>query len=261
MDELSKLAVSLTGKPGWCSDSEWHLRTELAATYRVFHALGWSELIFNHITVRVPGPDKHFLINPFGLSYDEVRASNLVKVDLEGNIIGNDEFPINPAGYVVHRAIHAALDDAHCVMHTHTTAGLAVASMEGGVQPTNFYAAQLHDMIAYHDFEGITIHDDEGPRLLQALGSKRLLVLRNHGLLAHGVSIPHAFSLLWTLNRACEIQVTTDSMRGNAIRIPDDVCIKSTRDALQFRPGHEAGAGILAALIRKAERIDNSYAT
>lgn len=245
--------------PSWCEPQEWAARVKLAATYRVFHMLGWTELIFNHITLRVPGPARHFLINPFGLAYDEVKASNLVKIDLDGRILSPGAYPVNPAGFVIHGAIHAHVDDAHCVMHTHTTAGLAVASMQGGLACTNFYSAQLHDMVAYHDFEGITVHDDERSRLLESLGDKRLLILRNHGLLAHGVSLAHAFALLWTLNRACEVQVVTDSMRGSPIPIAPAVAARATRDALQFSPRHGAGENVLAALIRRVERLDPSY--
>jgi ribulose-5-phosphate 4-epimerase/fuculose-1-phosphate aldolase len=246
-------------RPDWCDAQEWEARVRLAAMYRVFHLLGWTELIFNHITLRVPGPHKHFLINPFGLTYDEIKASNLVKIDLDGKILSPSAWPINPAGFVIHSAIHANVEDAHCVMHTHTTAGLAVASMEDGISYTNFYSAQLHDMVAYHDFEGITVHDDEKVRILKSMGNKRLLILRNHGLLAHGVSLAHAFALLWTLNRACEVQALTDSMRGKPLAIDPAITARATRDALQFSPEHGAGENMLAALVRRAERLDPSY--
>jgi ribulose-5-phosphate 4-epimerase/fuculose-1-phosphate aldolase len=245
--------------PAWCSTEEWQTRLELAAAYRVFHLLGWHELIFNHITLRVPGPDKHFLINPFGLAYDEVTASNLVKIDLDGNILSPSQYPINPAGFVVHSALHRHLPDAHCVMHTHTTAGLAVACMAEGLSHTNFYAAQLHEMVAYHDFEGITVHAEEGGRLLRSIGNRRLLILRNHGLLSHGVTLAHAFALLWTLNRACEIQVATHSMRGAILPVAPEICARATRDSLQFDPAHGAGQNILDALIRRVDRLDPSY--
>jgi ribulose-5-phosphate 4-epimerase/fuculose-1-phosphate aldolase len=246
-------------RPDWCDAQEWEARVRLAAMYRVFHLLGWTELIFNHITLRVPGPHKHFLINPFGLTYDEIKASNLVKIDLDGKILSPSAWPINPAGFVIHSAIHANVEDAHCVMHTHTTAGLAVASMEDGLSYTNFYSAQLHDMVAYHDFEGITVHDDEKARILKSMGNKRLLILRNHGLLAHGVSLAHAFALLWTLNRACEVQVLTHSMHGKPLAIDPAITARATRDALQFSPEHGGGENVLAALIRRAERLDPSY--
>jgi ribulose-5-phosphate 4-epimerase/fuculose-1-phosphate aldolase len=234
------------------------LRVQLAGTYRVFAMLGWTELIYNHITLRVPGPDTHFLINPFGLHYSEVTASNLVKIDLEGHVVGASAHRVNPAGFVVHAALHRALPDAHCVMHTHTTAGLAVACSEAGLENSNFYSAQLDGMVAYHDFEGITVHADEGPRLVAHLGDKRLLILRNHGLLAIGTTIAQAFARLWTLNRACEIQLATAAL-GPARLISAEVAARCTRDALQFDPRYGAGQDVLDALLRQVERLDPSY--
>ena len=248
----------LLNEPADAPQDEWDLRVQLAGTYRVFATLGWTELIYNHITVRVPGKVPHFLINPFGLHYTEVTASNLVKIDLDGNIVGDSAYPVNPAGFVVHSALHRALPDAHCVMHTHTTAGLAVACSESGLVNNNFYSAQLYDKVAYHDFEGITVHADEGPRLLANLGERRLMILRNHGLLAIGTTIPQAFTLLWTLNRACEIQLATAAL-GGARLVSDEVARKSTRDALQFDPKYGAGRDVLAALIRQVDRFDPSY--
>jgi ribulose-5-phosphate 4-epimerase/fuculose-1-phosphate aldolase len=239
-------------------DAERALRIELAGTYRVFAMLGWSELIYNHITVRVPGPRTHFLINPFGLHYREVTASNLVKIDLDGTVVGASSYPVNPAGFVVHAAIHRASPGAHCVMHTHTTAGLAVACSQAGLENTNFYSAQLHGMVAYHDFEGVTVRADEGPRVVADLGDKPLMILRNHGLLSIGSTIAEAFVRLWTLNRACEVQLATATL-GPARAIPDDIAARSTRDALQFDPRHGAGADVLRALLRQADRIDPSY--
>ena len=181
---------------------EWAARLELAACYRVFAHLGWTEMIYNHITLRLPtsvsGAEKHFLINPFGLHYSEVTASNLVKIDLQGRVLDGSPYPVNPAGFTVHAALHDALPAAHCVMHTHTTAGVAVACLEGGLQQTNFYSAQLHEMVAYHDFEGITIHAHEAPRLLRSIGQKQAVILRNHGLLAWGQNLPQTFAILWT---------------------------------------------------------------
>src|SRR5882672_10660040 len=143
------------------TDAERKARVELAACYRVFDMLGWTEMIFNHITLRAPGPERHFLINPFGLHYREVTASNLVLIDIDGNPMRETQWPINKAGFVIHSAIHAAMADAHCVMHTHTTTGLAIACLKDGLSPTNFYAAQLHGQVAYHDFEGITVEPGE----------------------------------------------------------------------------------------------------
>ena len=237
-------------------------RVRLAACYRVFAMLGWTEMIYNHITVRLPasvsGPEKQFLINPFGLHYSEVTASNLVKINLAGDVLDGSHHPVNPAGYTLHSTLHGGIEDAHCVMHTHTTAGVAVASLQGGLSQSNFYSAQLHDMVAYHPFEGITIHAEEGPRVLASMGNKPAVILRNHGLLSWGQTLEQAFAILWTLQRACEIQMATLSM-GAAIPVPEAIAAKCTRDALQFNPAHGAGRDVFDALVRQVDRIDDSY--
>ena len=295
-----------SANPGFHPD-EWAARVQLAACYRVFAMLGWVEMIYNHITVRLPdsvtgatagastatagastasagastatvgaststaGATAHskspqFLINPFGLHYSEVTASNLLKIDLAGNKIATpgqpeSRWPVNPAGFTVHAAIHGGLPDAHCVMHTHTTSGVAVACLEGGLQQTNFYTAQLHDMVAYHDFEGITIHAEEGPRLLASMGNRQAVILRNHGLLAWGKTLPQTFAILWTLQRACDIQLATFSMTamgGRAIPVSPAVAERCTRDALQY-PDKGGGEEMFNAMVRQVDRIDKSY--
>ena len=244
--------------------NEWAARLQLAACYRVFAMLGWVEMIYNHITVRLPDSvtqgEKQFLINPFGLHYSEVTASNLLKVDLAGNTLNDSPWPINPARFTVHAAIHDGLPDAHCIMHTHTTAGVAVACLQGGLQQTNFYTAQLHDMVAYHDFEGITIHAQEGPRLLRNMGNKPAVILRNHGLLAWGKTLPQTFAVLWTLQRACEIQLATFSMGGASAAIPvtAEVAARCTRDALQY-PDKGGGEDLFNAMVRQVDRLDSGY--
>ena len=240
------------------TDEERALRVQLAACYRVFHLLGWTELIYNHITVRIPGPERHFLINPFGLHYSEVKASNLVKIDLEGRVIGDSTWPVNPAGFVLHSAIHQGIDGAHCVMHTHTTAGCAVACSRAGLSMDNFYSAQLHDRVAYHDFEGITVHADEGPRVIRSIGQRPAVILRNHGLLAWGDTLPYTFAVLWTLQRACEIQVAGAAL-GPTLPIPEAVQRKASQDALQFDPRRGGGRDVFAALVRMVDRVDPSY--
>ena len=244
---------------------EWQARLQLAACYRVFALLGWTEMIYNHITLRLPdsvtGGEKHFLINPFGLHYSEVTASNLVKINMAGEVLDGSPYKVNPAGFVVHATLHGGIDGAHCVMHTHTTAGVAVACLQDGLSQSNFYSAQLHGMVAYHDFEGITIHAEEGPRVLQSIGSKPAVILRNHGLLAWGATLAQTFAILWTLQRACEIQLATFSMGGAeaAIPVPEAIAEKCTRDALQFNPNHGAGQDVFNALVRQVDRLDDSY--
>jgi ribulose-5-phosphate 4-epimerase/fuculose-1-phosphate aldolase len=242
------------------SPMEWRMRVELAACYRIFAMLNWTELIYNHITLRLPGPEGHFLINPFGLHYSEVCASNLVKIDLAGKVVGTSAWPVNPAGFTVHAAIHAGIPDAHCVMHTHTTAGMAVACAAQGLSLSNFYSAQLHGKLAYHDFEGITVHADEGPRLVRNIGDKPAVILRNHGLLAWGATVPRAFAILWLLNRACEIQIASTAM-GPVLEISDEIRQKCTRDSLQFDPKYGSGQDVFDALTRMIDRSDTSYRT
>jgi ribulose-5-phosphate 4-epimerase/fuculose-1-phosphate aldolase len=245
-------------RPQRIASDEWEARIELAATYRIFDYLGWTELIYNHISLRVPGEDGHYLINPFGLHYSEVTASNLVKVDLAGNIVGPSDWPINPAGITFHGAIHATLPDAHCVMHLHTTATQAVCCLKGGLSFTNFYAAQLYGKVAYHDFEGITVHAEEGARILRSAEGKPVLLLRNHGPVTIGHSLPQALSLMWLVNRACEIQLASSSM-GELLPIPVAVLEKCVADSLNFNPAYGAGQDSFDALQRIVDRIDPSY--
>lgn len=243
---------------------EWQARVQLAAAYRIFDMLGWTEMIYNHITVRLPasvgGGEKQFLINPFGLHYSEVTASNLLKIDVHGNKLDtHNPWPVNPAGFTIHAAIHGNVPDAHCVMHTHTTTGLAVACTEGGLAQNNFYSAQLHDMVAYHDFEGITVHADEAPRLLASMGRKPLMILRNHGLLAAGPTLPLTFVRLWTLQRACDIQVAQAAL-GRAIAIPEAVARRTTDDSFQFDQQFGAGQDMFDAMTRLVEqRFGTAY--
>jgi ribulose-5-phosphate 4-epimerase/fuculose-1-phosphate aldolase len=218
------------------------------------------EMIFNHITVRVPGEDGHLLINPFGLMYREVTASNLVKIDLDGNILSDSDWPINEAGLLIHSVIHTARPDAHCVMHTHTTSGTGVACLRDGVDPNNFYSAQLRDMIAYHDFEGITVDPEEKPRLVANLGDRNLMVLRNHGLLALGPTLPAAFAMLWTLQRACEIQLAAQSSGQPLMPVTDEAAVRSTRESFQLGDRTVAGKSLFDALRRRVDQIDPGYA-
>jgi len=214
MDMSTTLAAA---RPSTMSETEWQLRLELAACYRLFDWLRWNELIYNHITLRVPtnaGEPAAYLINPYGLNYDEVTATNLVKIDVDGNKLDASPHPVNYAGFVIHSAIHAARPDAHCIMHTHTTAGMAVACKADGLRADNFYSAMYAGRVGYHDFEGITTTLDEQPRLVASLGANDVLILRNHGLLAVGPHVPLTFQTMYFLQRACEVQLASDSMSG-----------------------------------------------
>ena len=249
MDLSDKL---LRLKPDGMTGEEWQTRLELAALYRAFDWLGWSELIYNHITARVPGGGHQYLINPYGFWYSEVTASNLVKVDAKGDSIDGSKLPVNKAGFVIHSAVHAARDDAHCIIHTHTTAGSAVASKKGGLRFDNFYSTTLYGEVAYHDFEGITTDTAEQPRLVKSLGSKSILILRNHGLLVACPSIAEAFRTYWTLQRACEIQMAMDSMRGDNQPIAQAVLEATPARVAAFRNVPRPGGLEFDALLRRA---------
>ena len=238
------------------NEAERNARVELAACYRIFDMLGWTEMIFNHITVRVPGPEVRFLINPFGLHYSEVTASSLVLIDIDGNPVRETKWPVNRAGFVIHSAIHGAVKDAHCVMHTHTTNGVAVSCLEQGLSPHNFYGAMLHGKVAYHEFEGITVDPGEKGRLVRDLGDKPVMLLRNHGLLAWGASVPEAFLWLWTVQRACDVQITASSA-GAIHPIREEVFPQTVRES---GPAEKRTCeDVFAALQRKVDRIDPSY--
>ncbi len=220
------------------SDAEWSARQDLACAYRLFDHFGWHELIYNHITVRVPGEEGHFLINPFGLMYREVKASNLVKIDVDGNVLSESKWPINPAGFIVHAAVHAARTDAHAVIHTHTTAGQAVSCQRQGLLPLSFTSVFFHGRVNYHDFEGITLDRDECVSLARDLADSNVLILRNHGLLTCGATLAHAFMLHYQLQRACEVQIA--SQAGNAeLRVVSDEIAR--RAAGQFARAQTAG--------------------
>ncbi len=239
-------------KPEGMTNEEWVVRLELAACYRAFDWLGWSELIYNHITARVPGSERAYLINPYGLWYSEVTATNLVKINSAGEALDGSKFPVNKAGFVIHSAIHAAREDAHCIIHTHTTAGSAVACKKDGLRYDNFYSAALYGQVAYHDFEGVTTDTAEQPRLVKSLGAKSVLILRNHGLLVTCPSIPDAFRTYWTLQRACEVQAATDAMQGENLPVTQNVLDATPERAQAFRNVPRPGGLEFDALLRRA---------
>jgi ribulose-5-phosphate 4-epimerase/fuculose-1-phosphate aldolase len=238
------------------TDAERAARVELAAAYRIFDHLGWTELIFNHITLRVPGPEKIFLINPFGLHYREVTASSLVAIDVDGNPVRPTQYPVNRAGFVIHSAIHRSIPDAHCVMHTHTTSGMAVACLKSGLSHDSFYGAMLHGRVAYHDFEGVTVDEGEQARMLASIGDRRAVILRNHGLLAWGASVPEAFMWLWTLQRACDVQAASAAM-GAMNPVSERAFAQAVRES---GPGEGAVCDLVfAALVRQIDAKDQGY--
>lgn len=246
------------GAPLRFSDEEREARENLASFYRICHMFGWTELIYNHITARAPGPDRHFLINRFGLMYNEITASNLVKIDVDGGVVDGSDAPVNAPGFTIHSAIHIARQDAHYIAHTHTTEGVTVACSEHGLSPHNFYGAQLYGQIAYHDFEGISIDLSERERLVTSLGDKNYMILRHHGLLTCGETAAAAFFRMYQLQRACEVQVNTMKM-GQELRPLDNAVLERTARQSQtavakgFDKSHGFGQDSYAALVRQLD--------
>ena len=223
---------------------EWRLRCELTDLYHLIDYFGWTEMIFNHISVRLPGPAHNYLVNPFGRNYYEITPQNLLKVGIDGRLAEPADYPANPAGFALHGAIHESRADVACVAHTHTTAVSAIAMKRGGFDHNNFYAAQFYGRVAYHDFEGITLYADERSRMLASLGDKHVLVLRNHGIAVCEHDIPSTFMLLWTVQRAAEVQCQAGALPGDDIVI-DDAIKQRCRDA----------AGDLASGVRVARMV------
>jgi ribulose-5-phosphate 4-epimerase/fuculose-1-phosphate aldolase len=215
------------------NSDEWRLRRELADFYHLVDYLGWTELIFNHISVRLPGPAHHYLVNPFGLNYGEVTPENLIKVGVDGHLAEPSDYAANPAGFALHGAIHQHRADVACVAHTHTTVVSAVAMKRRGFEYNNFYGAQLSGRVGYHDFEGITLNRDERARMLASLGDKHVLVLRNHGIAVCERDIPSTFALLWVVQRAAEIQCQPSVIPGDDIELTEEIrqrCRGSAQD-------------------------------
>lgn len=240
------------------SESEWQTRVDLAACYRLVAMHGWDDLVFTHISARVPGPDEHFLINAYGLLFEEMTASSLVKVDLAGNQVLESPHMINPAGFTIHSAIHEARHDVACVIHTHTKAGIAVSAQADGLLPLSQQSLFPLASIGYHDYEGIALNDDEKPRLVADLGNRSNLILRNHGLLTAAASIPDAFLSMYVLETACQIQLLAQSAGATLTTIDGKILagIKAQVEAVTKGMG-----GNLAwpALLRKLDRRDSSF--
>ena len=240
------------------SEEEWQLRVDLAACYRAIAMYGWDDLIFTHISARVAGPDDHFLINAYGLLFEEMTASCLVKVDLDGNAVLETPYPVNPAGFTIHSAVHEAREDAGCVLHTHTRAGVAVSAQAHGLLPLSQISLIPFASLAYHDYEGIALNEDEKPRLVADLGDRNFLILRNHGLLTIGKTIPEAFLFMYALETACQTQLAAMSGGAELIRVNDDIVdgIMAQVDVVLKGAGAELA---WPAILRKLDRRDPSY--
>ena len=251
--------AAITSKQADVSPEEWQLRVDLAAAYRLVALYGWDDLIFTHLSARIPGDKHHFLINPYGMMFDEITASSLVRVDQDGNKLNAGDFDINPAGFTIHSAIHAVREDAVCVMHTHTTAGVAVSAQKEGLLPLSQQSLFPLSGLSYHDYEGVALRDDEKARLQADLGSTNFMILRNHGLLTVGSTVADTFLNMFILQRACEIQLQALSGNRPLTPIPDGIVNTIKQQASQVTKGM---GGNLAwpGLLRKLDRENPGYA-
>jgi ribulose-5-phosphate 4-epimerase/fuculose-1-phosphate aldolase len=240
------------------SEEEWQLRVDLAACYRLVALYGWDDLIFTHISARIPGPEHHFLINPYGMTFDEITASSLVKIDQHAKKVLPSPFDVNPAGFNIHSAIHAAREDARCVLHTHSVNGVAVSAQVEGVLPLSQQSTFVLASLAYHDYEGVVMVEDEKPRLVHDLGDKAFLMLRNHGLLTVGPTIADAFLLMYLFESACMIQIRAQSGGAKLIPVNEKVLGGAMMMAKMVT---RAAGGSLAwpGLLRKLDRIDRGF--
>lgn len=239
------------------SDEEWKARVDLAALYRQIAKLGWDDLIFTHISLRVPGPERHFLINPFGLFFNEVTATNLVKIDTQGQKVLESPYSVNPAGFILHSPFQKTRDDAHCVIHLHTEYGNAVAAQRHGLLPLSQHALTVLGDIAYHDYEGIALEHDECERLLANVGDKNILILRNHGTLTMGSTPASAYLRMYYLERACKVQILAQA--GGELLIPN----RGVRTKVGRQAGavfaDSAGDWIWPSILKELDALDPSY--
>jgi ribulose-5-phosphate 4-epimerase/fuculose-1-phosphate aldolase len=240
------------------SPQEWQVRVDLAAAYRLVADYGWDDLVFTHISARVPGPEHHFLINPYGMMFEEITASSLVKVDLDGKIVMDSEYSINPAGFTIHSAVHAAREDARCVIHLHTEYGIAVSAQEKGLLPVSQQSLFVLASLGYHDYEGLALNDEEKPRLVADLGRKTFLILRNHGLLTVGPTVADAFLSMFLLERACRIQILAQSGGGKLVPINENVFAQIPAQEQVVTQGG-GGRLVWPGLLRKLDRMGANF--
>ncbi|MDV2080108.1 class II aldolase/adducin family protein [Marinobacter xestospongiae] len=250
--------LAIPSKKDQVSAEEWQLRVDLAAAYRLIALYGWDDLIFTHISARIPGDDHHFLINPYGMMFDEITASSLVRVDQDGNKLDPDDFDINPAGFTIHSAIHAVREDVVCVMHTHTTEGVAVSAQQHGLLPLSQQSLFPLSNLAYHDYEGVALREDEKARLQADLGGNNFMILRNHGLLTTGGSIADAFLGMYILQKACEVQIRALAGNQPLTPIPDGIVDTIRQQAEQVTRGM-GGKLAWPGLLRKLDRINAGF--
>jgi ribulose-5-phosphate 4-epimerase/fuculose-1-phosphate aldolase len=241
------------------SPEEWAIRCDLAACYRLVAMYGWSDLVFTHISAKLPGLEHHFLINPYGLMFDEITASSLVKVDKNCNKVIDSPYPVNPAGFVIHSAVHEAREDAGCVLHTHTRAGVAVSAQAAGVLPISQQSTFVLGSLAYHGYQGVAFRPEEKPSLQADLGHANYLMLRNHGLLTVGKTIADAFLHMYVFESTCQIQISAQA--GGPLTQVEPSIVKGIAQAMKVQTGGIGGAFVWPSLLRKLERTDVSYKT
>ncbi|MBK1715610.1 class II aldolase [Rubrivivax gelatinosus] len=246
-------AVCFPDLRGRVSADEWRLRVELAAAYRLVALFGWDDLVFTHLSARLPGPGDCFLINPYGLMFEEITASSLLRVDASGRCLDDSPFPVNPAGFTIHGAVHAARPDVGCVVHTHTEAGVAVAAQAGGLLPLSQQSIFVLASLGVHDYEGVALHEDEKPRLVRDLGSRDFLLLRNHGLLTVGASVADAFVAMYLFESACRIQLRAQSGGGELVTVAPEIVAGAAQQARQVTHGQGAGL-VWPGLLRRLDR-------
>jgi ribulose-5-phosphate 4-epimerase/fuculose-1-phosphate aldolase len=257
---MTPTALDIPSLKDKVSPEEWDVRVDLAAAYRLVHRFGWEDLVFTHISARVPGAEEHFLINPYGLFFDEITASSLVKIDLDGNKVQDSPFPVNPAGFVIHSAIHSGRHDAKCVLHTHTPNGIAVSAQHGGLLPLSQHSMAVLGSLGYHDFEGPATRDDEKPRLVADLGRHGHLILKNHGLLTVGETVAEAFIRMYYLEASCAIQVRAQAGGGELTHVSKEV-LDASYATMQTAgaPRRSAAQLVWPGLLRRLDRTDTSY--
>jgi ribulose-5-phosphate 4-epimerase/fuculose-1-phosphate aldolase len=256
---MSTHALEIPSRRGQVSAEEWQTRVDVAAAYRLVALFRWDDLVFTHISARVPGRDNEFLINPYGLMFDEITASSLVRVDTAGNKLDDTPFPVNPAGFTIHSAVHAARHDAQCVLHTHTLNGIAVSAQKDGVLPISQQSIFVLSSLGYHDYEGVALRDDEKPRLVADLGEKSFLMLRNHGLLTVGATVADAFLSMYLFETVCTIQVRALAGRRELTEVDPRIISGAREQARVVTRGVGGGALAWPGLLRRLDRQSPGY--
>ncbi len=258
---MSANALNIPSRIGHVSEAEWQVRVDLAAAYRLVAAFKWDDLVFTHISARVPGSDNEFLINPYGLMFEEITASSLVKIDTAGNKLDGSAFPVNPAGFTIHSAVHAVRHDAQCVMHTHALNGIAVSAQKGGVLPISQQSIFVLSSLGYHNYEGVALRDDEKPRLARDLADNNYLMLRNHGLLTCGRTVADAFLHMYLFETVCTIQIRAQSGGSDLVMVDPAIIATAQSQARVATQGVGAGPLTWPGLLRRLNRINPGFDT